>query len=156
MRTRLFISLMLITFTIGISNGQQLSQTVRGSVVDAASGMTLPGATVIINDSDPQVGTTTDINGNFRLEKVSVGRHDFRISFMGYEPALFNEVMVGSAHEVILNVSMQESAIGLEEIKVKPRNNKSDPRNNMAMISARQISMEEASRYAGGWMTPRV
>jgi len=154
MRTTIYFFIALFLFCTVDTSGQELRQTIRGRVVDAVSGVPLPGATIIIEGSDPQIGTITDEDGNFRLENVLVGRHDFRFSFIGYEPAVFNEVLVGSAHEVILNVSMQESVTGLEEIKVSPHNNKSEPKNNMAMISARQISVEEASRYAGGMDDP--
>jgi hypothetical protein len=36
-------------------------------VRDGASQVTLPGATVLLIGSDPPLGTTTDMDGRFRL-----------------------------------------------------------------------------------------
>ncbi|MCU0320450.1 MAG: carboxypeptidase-like regulatory domain-containing protein, partial [Flavobacteriales bacterium] len=50
------------------------TQVVKGTVKDADSQMTLPGATVVLLGSDPVVGVTTDMDGRFRLEQVPFGR----------------------------------------------------------------------------------
>ncbi|MFO8023217.1 MAG: carboxypeptidase-like regulatory domain-containing protein, partial [Perlabentimonas sp.] len=53
---------------------ESVTQTVRGTVKDSETRVTLPGANVILTHTDPQNGTTTDENGNFRFEDVEVGR----------------------------------------------------------------------------------
>ena len=51
-----------------VSFGQESpSSVIRGAVVDAQSDFPLPGVTVLLIGSDPVVGTTTDIDGRFRL-----------------------------------------------------------------------------------------
>ena len=133
---------------------QNVGQTIRGKVVDAVTQTPLPGATVVVVDSNPQLGTITDGDGQFRLWNIQPGRYDILVSFIGYEDYLFREILVGSGKEVELNAALQELTKELEEVKIVARTSKEQPLNAMATISARQLSVEEASRYAGGFDDP--
>ncbi|MCD4735389.1 MAG: carboxypeptidase-like regulatory domain-containing protein, partial [Bacteroidales bacterium] len=97
---------------------QDITQTVKGRVLDADTEIPLPGATVVIVGSDPLIGTTTDIDGYFKIERVTIGRYDLRITFMGFEPAFISEWVVGSGKEVVVNVNLKESAVVLGEVVV--------------------------------------
>ncbi len=134
--------------------GQNLSQTVRGAILDEDSKMPLVGAQVIVLGSEPLIGTTTDDNGNFRLENVYIGRISLQLSYLGYEKAIIPNVVVNSGKEVVLNLSMQESAIRMNEAVVTADKNKGEALNDMALISARSISAEQTNRYAGGFNDP--
>jgi hypothetical protein len=133
---------------------QQLTQTVKGTIVDIDSRAPLPGASIVILDSDPLTGVSTDENGNFRLDHVALGRYNLLVSFMGYEPYMVRELVVGSGKEVVLNIGLKESVIGLEEVVVMGTKDRKEPLNSMAIISSRQINMEEARRFAGGFDDP--
>lgn len=128
---------------------QQLTQTVRGQIVDKESKFPLPGATIIyLGDTSRMVGSATDHNGYFRLEKIPVGRQAFKVNFIGYKDAWFNNIEVTSAKEVILNIELEESVTALQAITVKSSRD-GDVSNEMATVSARQFSVEETNRYAG-------
>jgi len=129
-------------------------QVIKGQVVDAVTQAPLPGASVVVMDSEPRLGTITDENGRFRLWQIKPGRYNILVGFMGYENYLFREILVGSGKEVVLNASMTEVAEQLEEVQVTARTSKEQPMNPMATISARQLSVEEANRYAGGYDDP--
>ncbi|HEV7347971.1 TonB-dependent receptor [Telluribacter sp.] len=133
---------------------QQPFQTIRGKVVDEASGAPIPFATVVLPGTDPLIGTTTTAEGDFTIDKVPVGRYDLRITYLGYEPALLKEIAVSSSKETFVNVSIRESITKLDDVVVKPKVNKEEPLNNMATVSARMLSVEEARRYAGGFDDP--
>ncbi len=139
---------------LGIISGQNLTQTVRGTLLDADSKMPLIGANVIIVGSNPIVGATTDENGNFKLEKIPIGRISLKLSYIGYENAVMPNIVVNSGKEVVLDLSMQESAVKMDAVVVTVDKNKGEASNDMAMISARSISPEETSRYAGGFNDP--
>ena len=53
----------------------QPKQTIKGSVIDKDTRQTLAGATLIIADVQPVMGTSSDENGNFSIKNVPVGRH---------------------------------------------------------------------------------
>jgi len=56
---------------------------IRGRVIDAESGETLPYANVFV--ANTTFGTSTDLDGNYELKLPSSGSYDVVISFMGYE-----------------------------------------------------------------------
>jgi len=127
-------------------------QTLRGVVNDRASGHPIPYATVRLTDM-PDLGAVCDSLGRFTLPKVPVGRHSVESSFMGYEPAILREILVTSAKEVYLEIAMRENVNELNEVVVRA-NNRDEAMNKMAVAGARMLSVEEASRYAGGFDDP--
>jgi hypothetical protein len=147
----LFIS--VITMQLSAQEHQPAG-VIRGTVTDAASGQTLPGVTIVILDTSPVIGMAADDKGNFRLDNLSIGRYAVQASFVGYEPAVFREIAVSSAKETVLEISLKEQVNVLDEVVVRPKTNKEEPLNRMATASARMLSVEEASRYAGGYDDP--
>ncbi|MDR2917692.1 MAG: TonB-dependent receptor [Tannerella sp.] len=128
-------------------------QSIRGVVVDHASGIPLPFVSVSLSDL-PQKGTVTDEDGKFLINNIPVGRHDLQATYMGYEPAVFREIMLTSAKEVYLEIQLKENIQELDEIVIRPRINKEEALNKMALSGARMLSVEEASRFAGGMDDP--
>ena len=49
---------------------QSQTQTIRGTIVDKESQMALIGANLSIENTLPLLGTSTDIDGNFRFDQV--------------------------------------------------------------------------------------
>lgn len=113
----------------------------------------MPDVTIMLSDM-PDTGTTTDERGQFVLPEIPVGRHNVQASFLGYEPGIFSEILVTSAKEVYLDISLKENVNELSEVVVRPQINKEQPLNKMAATGARILSVEEASRYAGGLDDP--
>jgi hypothetical protein len=120
-------------------------------VIDAVSKSSIPGANVVIMDSHPILGSATDFDGNFSIDKVQVGRIALYITSMGYEPKVIANIIVASAREVVINVELTESVIQLDDITVNGKRNKRETLNKMAMVSAKSFSVEETSRYAGSF-----
>lgn len=131
----------------------QATQVVRGQVCDVASGEPMMGVTITV-ENGITMGAVTDIDGNFVVENVPVGRHSIRATFIGYEPVLLKEQLLSSGKEMVLNLRMRENIKELGEVVVKPRVNKQMPLNEMAQVGARMFSVEEATRYAGGMADP--
>ena len=132
---------------------QQATQTVRGQVCDLASGEPMVGVTITI-ENGITMGTVSNVDGNFEIKNVPVGRHSVRATYIGYEPVLLKEQLVTSGKELVLNLRMQENVSELGEVVIKPRVNKQLPLNEMAQVGARMFSVEEACRYAGGMADP--
>ena len=134
--------------------GQELTQVVRGTLVDKDSKMPLFGASVVIAGSDPQIGTITDDNGNFNFGKLPVGRYDIIIYYMGYETRTLTNILVGTGKEVVLNVDLTESVVNLEEVVVSGKKHQSETLNEMSTVSARTFTVEETRKYAGSFNDP--
>ena len=148
------IAILLLLPIFHITSVAQQGQVIKGQVTDAVTQAPLPGASIVITETEPQLGTISDENGKFRLWNINPGRYNILVSFIGYESYLAREVLVGSGKEVVVNVTMKELPEELEEIRVTAHSSKEQPINSMATISARQLSVEEANRYAGGFDDP--
>ncbi len=146
------IAIIALFFSVCCFAQERPIQTLRGVVNDRASGHPIPYATVRLTDM-PDLGAVCDSLGRFTLPKVPVGRHSVESSFMGYEPAILREILVTSAKEVYLEIAMRENVNELNEVVVRA-NNRDEAMNKMAVAGARMLSVEEASRYAGGFDDP--
>jgi len=131
----------------------QLTQTVRGSVIDIESKSPIPGVMILIPDSDPQIYTVTDSAGYFKLETVPVGRIKLSALLIGYDPVDLRDLELKSGKELVLTVELRERIEDIEEVVVTG-NRKDKPLNDMAVVSARSFTVEETERYAGTWLDP--
>ena len=135
------------------SYGLDYTQTVRGKIIDRDTKMPLIGAAVVIDRSDPIIGTVTDLNGEFRLENIPVGRVTVVLSYLGYHSKTIPNIIVTSAKEVVLDLEMEENLLELKEVVVNGKK-KGEVLNEMALISARTFTVDETKRYAGSLSDP--
>src|SRR3972149_11910262 len=101
------------------SFAQDITQTIRGRIVDIESKFPLIGAhAVLISDTAKFVGTTAAIDGYFRIEGVALGRHTIKASYLGYKEGIISNIIVNSGKEVILNIEMEESAVNIDAVEI--------------------------------------
>jgi CarboxypepD_reg-like domain len=150
----LFVSCFLLIGSLMNLFAQNPTQTIRGQVIDREAKIPLIGATVVILNTQPILGNVTDVEGNFKIENVPVGRHTLRISYIGYEDALISEILVGAGKEVVLNIPLIESLQLMEEVVITAEEQKGTPNNEMTTVSARSFSVEETKRYAASINDP--
>lgn len=129
------------------------TQTIKGQIIDEASELPISYASVGIL-GNASIGIITDSLGNFVLKDIPIGRYDIQASYVGYEPRVFREILVGSAKEVYLKMPLKENTYQLDEVIVHPNINKDQPLNPMVITGGRMVSMEEASRFANGFDDP--
>ncbi len=152
MRTVAFAWVFLCCLPYAFS--QNHTQTIRGKIIDSESLLPLIGASVVILGSNPLIGSSTDAEGQFRIDEVPIGRHSLEITYLGYEPTYLQHLLVTTGKEVVLEVKMTESLIKMEEVIVTANPEKSQPLNEMAIASARSFSVEETGRYASSLFDP--
>lgn len=146
------IFLLFSTFFIS-SNGQIPTQTIRGSVIDKASHESLIGAAVRLLDSTSFNGVACDVDGNFRLENVALGRQILQVSMVGYKEVTIS-VVVTSGKEVIVTIELEQSVVQGKEVTIVAEREKNKTNNEMTTVSARSFTVEETSRYAGSLNDP--
>ncbi|MEM9821830.1 MAG: TonB-dependent receptor [Bacteroidota bacterium] len=133
---------------------QEYQQNIRGSIVDKDSQNPLIGANIRLLETVPIIGTSTDLDGYFKLENVSVGRLNIEVTYLGYEPVLLNNVLLTTGKELVLNIEMTEASIKMNEVVVVAKQDKKKAINQLASVSSRTFSVEETSRYAAGQFDP--
>ncbi|MCF7826553.1 MAG: TonB-dependent receptor [Candidatus Marinimicrobia bacterium] len=145
---------LVLVFSTCLLWAQPLTQTIKGKVLDQDTQAPLIGANIIVKNSSPVRGATTDNQGAFWIEQIKVGRYDLLVTYIGYESYVVPEVLVSSAKEVVLKIQLEPSSIDGEQVLVEGSINKAVPQNSMAVVSARSFTVEEARRYAGGMDDP--
>ncbi len=149
-----YACVLLLSWLPSATVAQTLTQTIRGRIVDQEAQSPLPGANVLVLGTDPLLGSSTEADGSFRIERVPVGRHTLKISCIGYENAQIPELIVGSGKEVVLTIRLTESLTQMEEIIITAESEKGKPNNELAFISARSFTVEETKRYAASINDP--
>ncbi len=146
--------ILLLLFVSQYVFSQDLTvQSVKGRVIDKTIQSPLTGATIELMDVKNHL-TITDSSGYFRFEKIAVGRHTIKISFVGYHSIILTNLLVESGKEFFIAIEMEEEVRNNQEVVVFSKPNKSRPLNNMALVSARMFSVEETRRYAAGLNDP--
>lgn len=125
---------------------QQLTQTIRGTVIDADTREALIGAEVFIPGSEPLIGTITDIDGNFILENVPVGRQTVQCTYLGYLPFVRDNLQLNSAREYFLEVELK-AGIELNEVVVNAFERNAAV-NELFVASIRRLDPEELQYHA--------
>jgi len=143
---RIFLSLVLLATGL---QAQNLTQTIRGQVIDNQSRATLPGVNIIVVNSNPVLAVSTDLDGYYAIENVPIGRVTIQATFVGYEPFIANNLELSSGKELMLNFEMQEQLVEMETVVITSEDEKTEPLNDMTSVSARQFSIEESQRFAG-------
>lgn len=151
MITRILFLLFLFTplFTFA-----QLTQTVRGQVVDKNVQSPLPGAVVSVPGTQPLKAAGADVNGYFKIEGVPVGRQTIRVSYIGYKEFIIANLDVTSGKEVVLTIGLEEDLKQLDEVVISGSARKDLPQNDMSTVSTRTFSVEETQRYAAAVNDP--
>lgn len=148
------IGILISALLLSLGLQAQQVQTVRGVVLDKQSKSPLIGASIVLLNHTPILGAASDINGNFRLEKVPVGRQTIKISYLGYKEAVLNSVMVNSGKETVLQIELEEDAFVGAEVTVKAKVNKAAANNELITVSGRSFSIDETNRFAGSLGDP--
>ncbi|MDR2928382.1 MAG: TonB-dependent receptor [Cytophagaceae bacterium] len=133
---------------------QDLTQTIRGRIVEKNTQEPIPGAHVIIVVNGNQKGAATSADGQFSLTEIPVGRYSLSATALGFAPFVAGNVLVNSGKETVLNIAMEENVNELETVVISAKVEKDQPLNKMAMVSARMFSSDDANRYAGSWGDP--
>jgi len=107
---------MLLGLTILLSSAQ--TQHIQGQVIDKANQYPIIGANIIINDSNPIIGTTTDADGIFIIEQIPACSITLICSSIGYQTFIIKNVLLTSGKAIQLIIELEEQNIHLQEIIV--------------------------------------
>lgn len=150
--TRFFNTLAVFLLFTTSAISQQFTQVVRGTVIDQVSENPIPGAKVMVVNTDPAIRTLTDGNGIFRMEKVPVGRQTIVVSYMGYKDVVLDGIVIDAGKESVLVIRLEEDIQTYEEVKVVGK--RDGPINEMSVVSTHTFSVEETQKYAASVNDP--
>ncbi len=145
----IIIGFLFTVALIGESCGQEITQSIRGRVIDKDARIPLPGANLVIAGSDPQIGTTTDENGKFDFGRLPVGKYSITVFYVGYEMITMRNVVLKSGKQTVLTIALTEDVQNLNEVVITDQLNKSEAINKMATVSVMKFDVAAMDHYAG-------
>lgn len=148
---RFLIVTLALLLTHGITYAQ-LTQTIRGKVVDQLLQKPLAGATVSMDGINKK--TITQEDGSFRITDVPVGSHQLRCSYIGFKEGTVHNVAVNTGKEVVLTIALETDVEMQQEVIVQAKSRKNKPLNEMSVVSARAFTVEETQKYAAAVNDP--
>ena len=139
--------LLLTVFKLTNAQNNSFTQTIKGIVIDDQSNNVLPNVTITIEGLP--VNAITDEKGFFKLTNIPIGRQNIKASSINYEDAFIANIEITSSKEVVLEIRLKEKVKKLDEVVVQSGRSKLKALNEAAVVSARQLSIDEAFRYSG-------
>jgi hypothetical protein len=93
------------------------SGTIKGTILDAKTKEAIIGGSVLLKGTNPPIGMSTDIEGNFEIPNVPTGNHTVVISFVSYKPKEV-AITVYPNQAVLINSTLEEDVATLDEVKI--------------------------------------
>lgn len=151
--TKKFILFFLILFNF-TTQAQKHFQAIYGQVLDKQTKTPLPGATIIVENSKPQLVASSDENGNFVLNQVPIGRQILVVTYIGYLPQKSEAIILTSAKSVTLKIDLTSGSINADEVVISANKNAFEPLNELSVVSTRSFTSEETERMPAGVNDP--
>ena len=91
------------------------SCSIVGYVIDAQSGESLVGTSVLIEDQ--RKGVITNVSGEFKIDYLPVGKTSLNVSYIGYE-SLSKDFNLTNGRNDLGIIELQPISLGLNEVEV--------------------------------------
>lgn len=92
--------------------------SIRGVIHDEGTGETLIGANVIVQETSPIIGATTDFDGKYSIDNLAPGTYTIQCSYISFQSKTIENITVKSGEVTLINFSMAENSQDIEEIVV--------------------------------------
>ena len=109
-----FFTLLLCIFITNLTFGQNAQ--LYGSISDGGLNEPLPFATIAIEEL--HMGTTSELDGNYRLTNIPEGTYEVAFSYLGYETQTMT-LTFSSGDELEQNITLTEGGVMMNEVVVK-------------------------------------
>ena len=115
-KLRFILFLSLIFFLGGAHLALAQKGRLVGKVVDADFGKGMPGINIVLENTT--IGGATNINGEYRIENIPVGKYSVIATFIGYARKRIEGVKISADRTETLNFSMAMEVLEGEEVVV--------------------------------------
>lgn len=111
------VALMVVGPDAAVAQDAASTGAVTGVVVEEQRGAPLPGANVTIEGTS--TGTSTDLDGRYRIDELEPGTYDLVVSFVGFQKKTVTGIEVAAGESTTLDVALAEETEQLEEVVVQ-------------------------------------
>lgn len=118
-----------------------------GTIKDAQTGEPLIGANIILEGTD--LGTSSNLKGEYVILNIPPGRYNVKFSFIGYETIVFTNVVIVVDQTTQLDVQLKPQAIQVQEVIVTARTPmiQKDLTSSISVISRDEIEALPVSTF---------
>ena len=119
----------------------QTTGKIAGTIIDDATGESLPGANVMLIDT--RMGAAADMEGRYFILNISPGHYDLRVDMIGYAPVVVEGIAVSINRTVPVDVRMNIATITGEVVVVEVERMamKKDQTGTIKNISSEQLEI---------------
>ncbi len=138
------IFLAIIFIAISVKSYSQNVGAIKGKIIEQTTKQPIIGANIAILNTN--IGTVTDTLGNFSLNNIAEGIYVLKISSVGFQQKIINDIIVVREKNYYAEFELLEASSSLGTVTVKAFKNenlKSMP------VSTYSFSREEISRNPG-------
>ncbi|MEZ4920016.1 MAG: TonB-dependent receptor [Saprospiraceae bacterium] len=125
----------------------QISGSVSGSIKDKLTQEPLIGASIFVEEAN--MGSISDIDGNFEIKNIPPGSYNIKASYLGYGDETRFNVVITSGNANQLNFELEPERNTLNEVEIKV-NRSVRIANTETPLSIQNLSVEEIKSNPGG------
>lgn len=103
----------ILLFLISYSFAQ--NGAIQGTITDAKTGESLIGTNIVLQGS--YIGTTTDLDGNYRLQNITPGTYNMVVSYISYNQQIIR-VTVKPNEVSKVDIKLEPATLEIESVKV--------------------------------------
>lgn len=128
------LCLIQLLFFLGISGLGQSTTSIQGRITDSKTGDGLPGVNIHIQGSN--LGTSSDLEGFYRLDGLPPGEYTLSYSMMGYAPHIENNLRLILDVPVIQSVQLKSNVLASPQVVVTSSRKEQDILESPFSVSA--------------------
>lgn len=138
MKNTISVIIIVLVTIFTVQNTEAQTGIVKGFVYDKESGEAIPFTNVLLKGTG--LGSTTDGNGNFLINKIPAGNYTLVIRSMGYD-SLGTSVAVKSGDVISKKLGLTKAAFTLEQFSITAEKEKAqtETRTSVVYVTPKQI-----------------
>jgi hypothetical protein len=117
---------------------------IKGKITNARSNEPLEFATILLQGTD--IGSTSDLDGNYIFTGIKPGFYRLVVSSVGFETTVSAEIQVQGNQTTFLDVALPEAALAIQEVTVRQNLNLKRIESPISVIS---VGVQEIEKSAG-------
>lgn len=111
------IHLLILLFLVFPAILKAQTGKIAGKVIDKQNGESIIGASVVI--SGTTIGTATDVDGNYVIDKVEPGTYRLQVRYLSYKTMEISDVVVNAGKTTTVNISMlPDDDVKIDEVVI--------------------------------------
>jgi hypothetical protein len=145
MRTKIFMVFFLLVSS-AVLNSQNINKgIIQGRIYNIKNNEPVEFASVAIWGT--AIGSTSDLDGKFTFTGVKPGYVELRVTCIGYESYVSEQILVTNANKIFVEIPLQEATQAIQEVVVKASPFRRDIE---SPVSLRNIGIKEIEKNPGG------